>query len=311
MTRLGSPKSLESVDSPLNDEIQANLIKRGNENKSRNLEKTKIIVRVSSPAHSPHMKLTSWNVNGLRAILKKNFTEFVTSHNPDILCLQETKARPEQVELPLELAGYRNYWNSAQKPGYSGTAIFTKHEPLDVRLGIGSKKAAEGDREGRVITLEFPDHFLVTVYTPNAKNELARLSYRMEWDTAFREFLKSLESEGKPVIASGDLNVAHQEIDLARPDSNHKSAGFSPEERAGFSQLLDAGFIDTFRHFHPKKSEAYSWWSYRGGARARNVGWRIDYWLVSEALRNNLRSAEINADVLGSDHCPVTLGINL
>jgi exodeoxyribonuclease-3 len=257
------------------------------------------------------MKLTSWNVNGLRAVLKKNFTDFVTSHNPDILCLQETKARPEQVELPLELAGYRNYWNSAEKAGYSGTAVFTKQEPLDVRLGIGSEQAAEGDREGRVITLEFSDHFLVTVYTPNAKNELARLPYRMAWDAAFRDFLKSLEAEGKPVIASGDLNVAHQEIDLARPDTNHKSAGFSPEERAGVSQLLEAGFIDTFRHFHPDKTEAYSWWSYRGGARARNVGWRIDYWLVSESLAPKLRHAEINADIPGSDHCPVTLEIDL
>lgn len=253
------------------------------------------------------MKLTSWNVNGLRAVLKKNFTEFVLDHDPDILCLQETKARPEQIELPLDLAGYRTYWNSAEKAGYSGTAIFTKHEPLDVRLGIGSEKSAEGDREGRVITLEFPDYFLVTVYTPNAKNELARLPYRMEWDVAFREHLKALEGEGKPVIASGDLNVAHQEIDLARPDSNHKSAGFSTEERAGFSELIEAGFIDTFRHFHPDKRDAYSWWSYRGGARARNVGWRIDYWLTSQSLAPKLKSASINDEILGSDHCPVTL----
>ena len=257
------------------------------------------------------MKLTSWNVNGLRAVLKKNFTEFVISQAPDILCLQETKARPEQIELPLELAGYRTYWNSAEKPGYSGTAVFAKHEPLEVRLGIGSVQAAEGDREGRVITLEFPDFFLVTVYTPNAKNELARLPYRMEWDIAFRQYLKSLESEGKPVIASGDLNVAHQEIDLARPASNHRSAGFSPEERAGFGKLLEEGFIDTFRHFYPDQTEAYSWWSYRGGARARNVGWRLDYWLVSASLAPQLQKAEINDEIPGSDHCPVTLELSL
>ena len=175
------------------------------------------------------MKLTSWNVNGIRAILKKNFTDFVLEHAPDILCLQETKARSEQVELPLDLAGYKTYWNSSEKPGYSGTAIFTKTEPLSVRLGIGSEKSAEGDKEGHVITLEYPSFFLVTVYTPNAKNELARLPYRMEWDIAFREYLQGLEAEGKPVIACGDLNVAHQEIDLARPKTNHRSAGFSDE----------------------------------------------------------------------------------
>ena len=257
------------------------------------------------------MKLISWNVNGIRAVLKKNFTDFVLEHTPDILCLQETKAKPEQVDIPLELAGYRVYWNSAVKPGYSGTAVFTKTEPLSVRLGIGSEKSAEGDLEGRVLTLEYPDFFLVTVYTPNAKNELLRLPYRMEWDIAFREYLKTLEAEGKPVVASGDLNVAHQEIDLARPKTNHKSAGFSPQERAGFGELLDAGFIDTFRHFHPDTTEAYSWWSYRGGARAKNVGWRIDYWVVSDALGPKLEAASINDDVLGSDHCPVTLEITL
>ena len=257
------------------------------------------------------MKLISWNVNGIRAVLKKNFTDFVLEHTPDILCLQETKAKPEQVDIPLELAGYRVYWNSAVKPGYSGTAVFTKTEPLSVRLGIGSEKSAEGDLEGRVLTLEYPDFFLVTVYTPNAKNELLRLPYRMEWDIAFREYLKTLEAEGKPVVASGDLNVAHQEIDLARPKTNHKSAGFSPQERAGFGKLLDAGFIDTFRHFHPDTTEAYSWWSYRGGARAKNVGWRIDYWVVSDALGPKLEAASINDDVLGSDHCPATLEITL
>lgn len=255
------------------------------------------------------MKLISWNVNGIRAVLKKNFTDFVLEHDPDILCLQETKARPEQVDLPLELSGYKTYWNSAEKAGYSGTAIFTKTEPLNVRLGIGSEKSAEGDREGRVITLEYPDFFLVTVYTPNSKNALLRLPYRMEWDIAFREYLKKLEAEGKPVMASGDLNVAHQEIDLARPKTNHKSAGFSPEERAGFGQLLDAGFVDTFRHFHPDQTDTYTWWSYRAGARGNNVGWRIDYWITSESLTPRLTSASINDDVLGSDHCPVTLEI--
>lgn len=254
------------------------------------------------------MKLISWNVNGLRAVLKKNFVDFVLDSDPDILCLQETKARPEQVDLPLELGHYRSYWNSAEKAGYSGTAIFTKTEPNDVRLGCGSE---EGDSEGRVITLEYPDYFLVTVYTPNAKNELARLPYRIEWDIAFRTFLKNLEAEGKPVVMCGDLNVAHEEIDLARPKQNRKSAGFSDEERAGFSELVKAGFVDTFRHFHPEKTEAYSWWSYRGGARAKNVGWRIDYWCVSESLSPKLKSASINDDVMGSDHCPVSLEVDL
>ena len=257
------------------------------------------------------MKLISWNVNGLRAVLKKNFVEFVLAQNPDVLCLQETKARPDQIELPLELSQYRTYWNSARKPGYSGTAIFTKTEPVGVRLGIGCDRSAEGDLEGRVLTLEYPDFFIVTVYTPNSKNELLRLPYRMEWDIAFRAYLKSLEAEGKPVIASGDLNVAHQEIDLARPKTNRKSAGFSDEERAGFSELLQAGFIDTFRYFHPDKTEAYTWWSYRGGARANNVGWRIDYWCVSQELAPRLVSASINDDIPGSDHCPVTLEIDL
>ncbi|MDG1072161.1 MAG: exodeoxyribonuclease III [Akkermansiaceae bacterium] len=254
------------------------------------------------------MKLISWNVNGLRAVLKKNFTDFVLEHQPDFLCLQETKARPEQVELPLDLGGYKTYWNSAEKAGYSGTCIFAKTEPLDIRLGIGID---EHDKEGRVVTLEYPEFFLVNVYTPNAQNELKRLLYRMSWDEAFRSYLKSLESEGKPVLLCGDLNVAHKEIDLARPKTNRKSAGFSDEERAGFTSLVDAGFVDTFRHFHPDATEAYSWWSYRGGARANNVGWRIDYWCVSELLTPKLQYAAINSDVLGSDHCPVSLEIDL
>ncbi|MGE9268878.1 MAG: exodeoxyribonuclease III [Verrucomicrobiales bacterium] len=250
------------------------------------------------------MKLLSWNVNGLRAVLKKNFTDFVLAEDPDILCLQETKARPEQVELPLELAPYKTYWNSAEKAGYSGTAIFTKHEPLSVRLGIGH---AEHDREGRVITLEFPDYHLVTVYTPNAQNGLKRLPYRQSWDAAFLAFLIELENSGKPVIFSGDLNVAHREIDLARPKQNTQNAGFSPEERAGFDEIVGAGFVDTFRHFHPEATGAYSWWSYRANARANNVGWRIDYWCTSAALRERLHSARILHETLGSDHCPVEL----
>lgn len=254
------------------------------------------------------MKLTSWNVNGIRAVLKKNFTEFVLDHDPDFLCLQETKARPEQIDLPLELSHYRTYWNSAEKAGYAGTAIFTKTEPLGERYGIGIE---EHDQEGRVITLEYKNYFIVTVYTPNSKNELLRLPYRIEWDAAFLAFLKELEAEGKPVLVCGDLNVAHEEIDLARPKANHFSAGFSDQERDGFRNLIAAGFTDTFRHFHPDQTEAYSWWSYRGGARARNVGWRIDYWCVSSELNEKLQSAEINAGILGSDHCPVTLEIKI
>jgi len=251
------------------------------------------------------MKLISWNVNGIRAVLKKTFTEDILAQNPDILCLQETKARPEQVELPLDLGGYKTYWNSAEKPGYSGTAIFSKTEPLEVTYDMGIE---EHDHEGRVITAEYPDFVLVTVYTPNAQDGLRRLTYRMSWDLAFREYLVHLEkTKKKPVVFCGDLNVAHQEIDLARPKANHKSAGFSDEERAGFCSLLDAGFIDTFRHFHPDTTEAYSWWSYRGGARQRNVGWRIDYFGASTAFADNIKSAQILPEVLGSDHCPVEI----
>ncbi len=249
------------------------------------------------------MKLYSWNVNGIRAVLKKNFEEFVMEHEPDVLCLQETKAKAEQVDLPLSLAGYRTYWNSADKAGYSGTAIFTKTEPLEVTYDMG---IPEHDTEGRVITATFEDFHLVTVYTPNAQNGLKRLDYRLNWDEAFCDYLKELE-QSKPVIFCGDLNVCHHEIDLARPSSNRGSAGFSDGERESFSALLDAGYIDTFRDANPGLEGAYSWWSYRAGARGNNVGWRLDYFGVSESINNRVANPKIHADVLGSDHCPVSI----
>lgn len=251
------------------------------------------------------MKLLSWNVNGLRAVIGKGFPEFVASEQPDILCLQETKARPEQVALPLELGGYRAYWNSADKPGYSGVAVFSRETPLDVKLGLDD---TEHDREGRVLTLEYPDFFLINVYTPNAQDELRRLEYRLAWDQAFRHHAATL-ALAKPVLFCGDLNVAHQEIDIARPKENRRSPGFSDEERESFGKLLDAGFSDSFRHLHPDTAEAYSWWSYRAGARQRNIGWRIDYFGISNALLPRLSAATILPQVLGSDHCPV--GITL
>ena len=252
------------------------------------------------------MRLVSWNVNGIRAVIKKNFAEFVAEHSPDILCVQETKARPEQVDLPLELAGYHNYWNSAVKPGYSGTAIFSRHRPLSISHGINVE---EHDSEGRVITVEFSDFQLVTVYTPNSQNELRRLAYRQQWDADFLAYCKELE-KSKPVIFCGDLNVAHREIDLARPKQNRNNAGFSDEERANFDNILEAGFIDTFRHFYPEKTDAYSWWSYRAGARGKNIGWRLDYFCVSSILIDRVRGAKILSDVTGSDHCPVTLELS-
>jgi len=252
------------------------------------------------------MKLTSFNVNGIRAVLKKTFTEDILELDPDILCLQETKARPEQVELPLELAHYKTYWNSAQKAGYSSTAIFTKEEPISVTNDMGIDVH---DQEGRVIAAEYEKFILVTVYTPNSKSELERLDYRQVWDRDFLAYLKELEKK-KPLLVCGDLNVAHKEIDLARPATNHHSAGFTDEERQGFDNLMTAGFTDTFRHFHPNAAEEYSWWSYRAGARARNVGWRIDYWLSSPALKDKLTNAYINQDILGSDHCPVTVEVD-
>lgn len=249
------------------------------------------------------MKLISWNVNGIRAALNKGMADFIATENPDILCLQETKAREEQVDLPLEFGEYKRFWNSAQKPGYSGTAIFSKEAPLNVTHGFGLD---EHDSEGRVITAEYPDFHLVNVYTVNAQDGLRRLPYRLEWDAAFRLHLAEL-AKHKPVIFCGDLNVAHNEIDLARPSANRKSAGFSDEERASFTELLESGFIDSFRHFYPDKTEAYTWWSYRGGARQRNVGWRLDYFGVSPALLDKLKSASILPHILGSDHCPVAI----
>ena len=251
------------------------------------------------------MKLLLWNVNGLRAVLGKGFGEFVTTEKPDILCLQETKAFREQVPLPPELADYQAYWNSAVKPGYSGVAVFTREQPMEVHVGMGHD---EHDSEGRVLTLEYPDFTLVNVYTPNAQDGLRRLPYRLSWDEAFRRHVAG-HATRKPVIFCGDLNVAHQVIDLARPKDNRMTPGFSDAERASFGTLLDAGFTDSFRHFHPDLAGAYSWWSYRAGARPRNVGWRIDYFGVSTPLMSRVASAEILPHVLGSDHCPV--GITL
>lgn len=250
------------------------------------------------------MKLISWNVNGLRACVGKGFTEFVKEQNPDIMCVQETKLQEGQIEL--ELPGYYQYWNYAEKKGYSGTAMFTKTEPLQVSYGIGIE---EHDREGRVITAEFAEYYVVTVYTPNSQNELARLSYRMEWEDAFLGYLKKLE-ESKPVIFCGDLNVAHKEIDLKNPKTNRKNAGFTDEERAKFTELLKNGFLDTFRYFYPDAEGIYSWWSYRFKAREKNAGWRIDYFVVSECLRERLKDAMIYTQVQGSDHCPVGLEID-
>lgn len=247
------------------------------------------------------MKLISWNVNGLRACVGKGFLEFLQAEDADIFCVQETKLQEGQIDL--ELAGYHQYWNYAEKKGYSGTAIFTKEEPISVSYGIGIE---EHDHEGRVITLEYPDYYFITVYTPNSQNELARLDYRMKWETDFLAYLKKLE-ETKPVIFCGDLNVAHKEIDLKNPKTNRMNAGFTDEERAKFTALTEAGFIDTFRHFYPDQEGIYSWWSYRFSARAKNAGWRIDYFLVSECLKDRLEDAIIYTDVMGSDHCPIGL----
>ncbi len=249
------------------------------------------------------MKLISWNVNGLRACMTKGFMDAFESLNADIFCLQETKL--SEGQLALELPGYHQYWNYAEKKGYSGTAIFTKEEPLSAAYGIG---ISEHDHEGRVITLEYEKFYFVTVYTPNSQDGLKRLDYRMEWEKAFLAYLKKLE-EKKPVIFCGDLNVAHQEIDLKNPKTNRKNAGFTDEERAKFSELLKEGFVDTFRYFYPEETGIYSWWSYRFHAREKNAGWRIDYFLVSEVLKDELKDAKIHTEIFGSDHCPVELEI--
>ena len=249
------------------------------------------------------MKLISWNVNGIRACVQKGFLDFFKEVDADIFCIQESKMQEGQLELELE--GYHQYWNYAEKKGYSGTAIFTKQEPISVQYGIGIE---EHDHEGRVITLEFEDFYMVTVYTPNSQDELKRLDYRMQWETDFLAYLKKLE-EKKGVIFCGDLNVAHQEIDLKNPKTNRKNAGFTDEERAKFGEVLKAGFIDTFRYFYPDVKDVYSWWSYRFSARAKNAGWRIDYFCVSECLKDRLEDAKILTDVMGSDHCPVELDL--
>ena len=252
------------------------------------------------------MKIITWNVNGIRACMGKGMIDFLHAEDPDIFCIQETKAQPDQVDLSADFPEYRQYWNSAEKKGYSGTAIFTKAEPLSVRYDID----AEGhDKEGRAITLEFPDFFMVTNYTPNSQNELARLPYRLEWEAANREYLKKLDAQ-KPVIMCGDLNVAHNEIDLKNPDTNHHNAGFSDEERAAFTELLGCGFKDAYRMLYPDRIE-YSWWSYRMKARERNVGWRIDYFIVSDRIAGKVKDVVIRGDVQGSDHCPVTLEIDI
>ena len=247
------------------------------------------------------MKLISWNVNGIRACVGKNFMEFFNEVDADIFCLQETKLQENQIDLQLE--GYYQYWNYAKKKGYSGTSIFTKKEPLNVIYGMGIE---EHDQEGRLITLEFEDFYMVTVYTPNSQSELKRLNYRMKWEDDFKKYLKELDKK-KPVVVCGDLNVAHKEIDLKNPKTNRKNAGFTDEERNKFTELLNAGFIDTFRYFYPTEENIYSWWSYRFKAREKNAGWRIDYFCASKDLENNLVSADIHTQILGSDHCPIEL----
>lgn len=251
------------------------------------------------------MKLISWNVNGIRACVQKGFLDYFKEADADIFCIQESKMQEGQLELDLD--GYFQYWNYAEKKGYSGTAIFTKNEPISVKYGIGIDKH---DTEGRVITLEFDNFYMVTVYTPNSQNELARLDYRMEWEEDFKQYLKKLD-ENKPVIVCGDMNVAHKEIDLKNPKTNRKNAGFTDEEREKFSLLLDSGFVDTFRYLYPEKENIYSWWSYRFQARSKNAGWRIDYFLVSKELKECIKEAEIHTDIMGSDHCPIELDIDL
>ncbi|HPF87285.1 MAG TPA: exodeoxyribonuclease III [Candidatus Limiplasma sp.] len=251
------------------------------------------------------MKLISWNVNGLRACITKGFMDYFNRVDADFFCIQETKLQPHQIELNPE--GYQVFWNSAEKKGYSGTAIFTKHTPLSVAYGLGLD---EHDHEGRVITLEYEGFYLVTVYTPNSKRELLRLDYRMVWEDAFADYLQSLDAK-KPVIVCGDMNVAHQEIDLKNPKTNVNNAGFTPQEREKMTTLLSRGFIDTFRRLHPDEIDRYSWWSYMMKSRDRNIGWRIDYFLVSERLASKIANADIDDQVPGSDHCPVTLELDI
>ncbi len=247
------------------------------------------------------MKFISWNVNGLRAVVGKGFADIFKVFDADFFCLQETKLQEGQIDLAFE--GYESYWSYADRKGYSGTAIFTRHKPLSVRTSIDVDRH---DHEGRITALEFDDFFLVNVYTPNSQNELARLDYRMDWENEFLNFVKELDSM-KPVVICGDMNVAHEEIDLANPKTNRRNAGFTDEERSCMTRLLEAGFTDTYRHLNPDKTGAYSWWSYRGRAREKNVGWRIDYFLISNRLVDRLENADIHADITGSDHCPVEL----
>lgn len=251
------------------------------------------------------LKYISWNVNGLRACMKKGFADVFAALDADCFCLQETKLQPHQIEL--ELPGYYQYWNSAVKKGYSGTALFTKKEPFSVTFGMGIE---EHDQEGRLITADFGTHYLITCYTPNSQRGLTRLDYRMKWETDFKAYLEQLSAE-KPVILCGDLNVAHQEIDLANPASNHKNAGFTDEERGKMTDLLTEGFTDSFRYLHPEQRDAYSWWSYFAKSRERNIGWRIDYFLVSKVWENHIKGASIHSDILGSDHCPIELNLEV
>ena len=251
------------------------------------------------------MKLISWNVNGIRACIKKGFEDFFEEIDADIFCIQETKCQEGQVELDFK--GYKSYWNSAERKGYSGTAIYTKKEPISVRYGIGIE---EHDKEGRVITLEFENFYMVDIYTPNSKRELERLDYRMIWENEVRNYLLDL-NKNKPVIMYGDLNVAHEEIDLKNPKTNRRNAGFTDEERGKMTELLKSGFTDSFRYLYPEKEDAYSWWSYMGRAREKNVGWRIDYFIVSDNLKTRIKEAKIYPEIYGSDHCPVGLEIDL
>ena len=249
------------------------------------------------------MKLISWNVNGIRACVKKGFIEYFKEQNADIFCIQESKLQAGQINLDEELKDYHQYWNYAEKKGYSGTAIFTKKEPISVSYGMGID---EHDKEGRVITLEFEDFYMITVYTPNSKSELLRLDYRMEWEDAFREYMMKLDNI-KPVVVCGDLNVAHKEIDLKNFKTNRNSAGFTQQERGKMDILMTSGFVDSFRYFYPEVKSRYSWWSYRANARNNNAGWRIDYFIASEKLKERIKDADIHHDILGSDHCPVVL----